>query len=161
MFSVPDENSRFLIDFYDHVVTSGNETIEVVCCTSDKRSLNVSCGQGKSCSSHCTALSASLCPTGQCTGDFKDCLPGQEDQRNKRKRARFATVNLPSWVFSWCTKNCPVRKWPKCCFNPNCQKEKKNACKWMRYYSGILLCLRNECTCQATRVYICMRVLEG
>ena len=128
-----------MIDFYDHVVTSGNETIEAVCCTTNQRSVNVSCGQGKSCSSYCTALSSSLCPTGECTGDFRDCLPSHEEGGDQRKR-RVATANLPSWVFSWCTANCKlVKKWPKCCFNPVCQKKKKNACKWMQYFSGIFL----------------------
>ena len=141
-FSVPDESSLYLVDFYDHVVTSGNETVEAVCCTSNKRSLNVTCGQGKSCSSHCTALSSTLCPTGLCTGDLKDCLPAHQDEGEQRKRAGVATANLPSWVFSKCTNsvyNCQVWKWPKCCFNSICQKKKTDACKWMQYYSGIFV----------------------
>ena len=139
-FSVPDERSLYLIDFYDHVVTSGNEAVEAVCCSSNKRSLKVSCGQGKSCSSHCTALSSSLCPTGECTGDFKDCLPGLEEEGDQRKRGRVATANLPSWVFSWCTRNCnQIWDYPKCCFNTNCREKQKEACNWMKYYSGIIL----------------------
>ena len=134
-FSVPEERSQFVVEFYDQVVTTGNESIDVTCCTDDAQSINVTCGLGKSCSSRCKALDSSLCPTMMCTDNFQDCLPSYEDEGQQRKRGKFASANLPSWVFTWCKRR-HVWRWPKCCFRPSIMKKNLRGCKWMKYYSG-------------------------
>ena len=174
-FSVPDERKLYVVNFYDKVLTnestseSTKKSISVTCCKEnpnigDVKSINVSCGLGKSCASQCTEQLAHLCPTGNCTGDFEDCIPdyqtdegAQEDaekaeeaeeqsqsrrvedvrNRKRKRRGRFSPANLPSWVLSWCSSRCGiVWKRPICCFNPICWRMNLKSCNWLQNYSG-------------------------
>ena len=157
-----------MVNFYDKVLSnestseSISDRVSVTCCkdnpnTGEVRGFNVSCGLGVSCASQCTEKLSHLCPTGNCTRDFEDCIPsyqaeeGEKNQsrsvgdggdRKRMRRGRFSPANLPSWVFSWCSSRCG-RVWrrPICCFNPLCWRMNLKGCKWLQNYSGELYLL--------------------
>ena len=124
------------VDFFDSAFTFSNESVEVGCCARDTSLTNVTCGQGASCSGQCSAIEASLCPSGNCTGNFEDCSPslGLDEGEDLGKGRSYAT--LPSWVFNWCTHRCPVRYHPSCCFHPTCRRRRRKLCRWMNYLTG-------------------------
>ena len=162
-FSVPDERKLYVVNFYDKVLTNEStnegtkESINVTCCKNHPNSddvigITVSCGLGKSCASQCTEQLSHLCPTGNCTGDFEDCIPSYqaeeesgrmeeggdwEQEQARKRRRRFSPANLPSWVFGWCSNRCGlVWQRPICCFNPTCWKMNLKGCKWLQNFSG-------------------------
>ena len=165
VFLVPDERKLYVVNFYDKVLTnestseSTKKSVSVTCCKEsrnigDVKSINVSCGLGKSCASQCTEQLSHLCPTGNCTGDFEDCIPDYQaeqeaqegsqsetegdmgDQKRKR-RGSFSPASLPSWVTNWCPSRCgKVWKRPICCFHPICWRMNLKGCKWLQNYSG-------------------------
>ena len=124
------------VDFFDSAFTFSNESIEIGCCARDTSLTNVTCGQGTSCTGQCSAIEASLCPSGNCTGNFEDCSPslGLDEGEDLGKGRSYAT--LPSWVFNWCTHRCPVRYHPSCCFHPTCRRRRWKLCRWMNYLTG-------------------------
>ena len=98
----------------------------------------MTCGQGISCIGQCAAIEASLCPTGNCTGDPKDCRPnlGLEEGGDPVKRKSYSVAALPSWAFKWCTPRCRVRYHSACCFHPTCRSKRRQLCSWMNYFTG-------------------------
>ena len=68
-----NQTSTSDVDFFDSSFTFSNELIEVGCCTRDAILTSVTCGRGSSCTGQCSAIEASLCPSGNCTGDPEDC----------------------------------------------------------------------------------------
>ena len=143
------------VDFFDSAFTFSNESIEVGCCGRDTSLTNVTCGRGTSCTGQCSAIEASLCPSGNCTADPEDCNPNllltEEGEEDHGKR-RYLTTQ-PSWAFKWCTQRCPVRYHPSCCFHPTCRWRKRNLCSWMNYLTGDPLFLNfDQTTPQATPV---------
>ena len=56
----------FWMDLYDQGITAQNESVDVTCCLPDLSEMLVSCGAGVSCSGHCGARGATLCPSGDC-----------------------------------------------------------------------------------------------
>ena len=140
------------IDFFESSFTFSNESFEVGCCARDTTLTNVTCGRGTSCIGQCSAIEASLCPSGNCTGDPNDCRPdllldeeeedngdGQCDQKidpsdNWKRKKSLAT--LPSWAFNWCSHRCLVYYFPSCCFHPTCRMRRQKYCSWMRYLTG-------------------------
>ena len=61
----------------------------MTCCLPDKTSEVATCGQGASCAGQCSALGASLCPSGHCTYDPGTCdigfiINATEDQRRSQ-----------------------------------------------------------------------------
>ena len=129
-------------------------SIEVGCCARDTRLTNVTCGRGTSCTGQCSAIEASLCPSGNCTEDPEDCNPNLllAEEEGDGKGRSYAT--LPSWVFNWCTHRCPVRYHPSCCFHPTCRRKRRRHCSWMNYLTGDPLFLNfvQRTTPQATPV---------
>ena len=124
------------VDFFDSAFTFSNVSIEVGCCARDTRLTNVTCGRGTSCTGQCSAIEASLCPSGNCTEDPEDCRPNLllAEEEGDGKGRSYAT--LPSWVFNWCTHRCPVRYHPSCCFHPTCRRRRWKLCSWMNYLTG-------------------------
>ena len=91
------------VDFFEYAFAFSNETIEVGCCSSDTTLTNVTCGRGTSCIGQCSAIDASLCLSGKCTGNIEDCnpsLPANDYWEDYEKWMSWAS--RPSWVFKWC-----------------------------------------------------------
>ena len=128
------------MDFFDNAFTFSNYSSNVTCCRPDGTFELATCGQGVSCTSQCSALEASFCPSGECTNDPRTCklsLESADDQPMARggSIATYAGTDL-----AWCTSDgCRVRKHRGCCYNPNCLKWKgrKEACAWLDYLTGI------------------------
>ena len=125
------------VDFFDSAFTFSNESIQVSCCARDTTLTNVTCGQGTSCIGQCSAIDASLCPSGNCTDDPEDCKPNLElNEAENLGERRKPISSRPSWEFKWCTPRCWVRYHKACCFHPICQKRKQGLCSWMNYFTG-------------------------
>ena len=125
------------LDFFDSAFTFSNESIQVPCCARDTTLTNVTCGQGTSCIGQCSAIEASLCPSGNCTHDPEDCKPNLELKEAENVGERRKPISSrPSWEFKWCTPRCWVRYHKACCFHPICQKRKQGLCSWMNYFTG-------------------------
>ena len=130
------------VDFFDNAFTFSTNVSEVTCCLPDNTPRVVTCGQGVSCEGQCSALDgASLCPSGNCTGDPRTCkvvFESDEDgQRGSRSIATYSGTDL-----DWCTNakhQCRVRKHKACCYNPKCLKwtGRREACAWLNYLTGI------------------------
>ena len=127
------------VDFFDSAFTFSNESIQVSCCARDTTLTNVTCGQGTSCIGQCSAIEASLCPSGICTKDPEDCNPSivlDEGENHGRRVPSLAA--LPSWAFKWCLPRCRVRYHSACCFHPTCYKRRRQRCSYMKYFTGFL-----------------------
>ena len=94
------------VDFFDSAFTFTNESIEVGCCSPNTTLTKVTCGQGTSCTGECSAIGASLCPSGTCTEDPEDCSPSllldQQATREDSTGKQRAAATKPSWQFRWC-----------------------------------------------------------
>ena len=133
--------------FFDASFTFSQKKIQVGCCAKDKTLTNVTCGQGASCQgkhSHffslvffnsilgqCSAIKASLCPSGKCTGNPEDCdllrlLDAGEENENFQRFRSCATAS--SSQNGRCYPKCRVRKNPCCCYNPKCYAIRKELC---------------------------------
>ena len=129
------------MDFFDNAFTFSNNVSKVTCCTPDNSPNVVTCGQGVSCEGQCSALGASLCPSGNCTDDPRTCevvFESDEDgQRRSRSIATYSGTDL-----DWCDNakhQCRVRKHKACCYNPKCLKwtGRREACAWLNYLTGL------------------------
>ena len=122
------------IDFFDNVFTFLDESVTVNCCHTNNTIQLATCGLGISCAGSCSALGASLCPSGNCTGDCDIPLELEADQINTRKDISLAT--RPSNAFRWCSPKCHVRRHKGCCYNPLCSRKRKKGCERMKYLTG-------------------------
>ena len=118
------------MDFFDNAFTNSKNRSTVTCCHPDNPSLMATCGQGASCAGACSALGASLCPSGKCTDDPGTCEQG------------LSTATLSGSDLKWCTGDrCRVRIHPECCYNPNCLTEewpeRADICGWLDYLTGM------------------------
>ena len=141
-------NSAFSVDFFDNVFTFSNHSSRVTCCRPDNTFELVTCGQGASCAGQCSALGASLCPSGKCSSDPRTCElnfeSGQDQERSDLKMTVSRSQGNHTFSGSdldWCTNEkhqCKVRKYKDCCYNPQCLKWKgrKEACAWLDYLKG-------------------------
>ena len=97
-----------MVNFYDKVLTNEStnegtkESINVTCCKNHPNSddvigITVSCGLGKSCASQCTEQLSHLCPTGNCTGDFEDCIPSYqaEEESGRMEEGEMGSRSRP------------------------------------------------------------------
>ena len=136
-FSAENTNATS-IDFFDNVFTFLNESVTVNCCRSDNTVELATCGLGVSCAGNCSALGASLCPTGNCTGGC-DMPFEQQETYEIESRSRISASTQPSTAFKWCTPKCNVWQRKGCCYNPVCRKRSvshKRACRWFNYLTG-------------------------
>ena len=120
------------VDFYDTVFTFVNKSVKVNCCHPDNTIELATCGLGASCAGSCSALGASLCPSGNCTGDCE--MPFEETNQRGRSLA-----TQPSSAFAWCSARCDVWRHKGCCYHPTCRSRRSNACRWMNYLTGIII----------------------
>ena len=124
------------IDFFDNVFTFLNESVKVNCCHQNDTLELATCGLGASCAGSCSAVGASLCPSGNCTGG---CEMPFEQETNETTTGRQLAATQPSWKFKWCSAQCNVWKHKGCCYNPVCRdksKSHKKACRWFNYLTG-------------------------
>ena len=132
---------------------------KVTCCHPDNPPEEVTCGRGASCAGQCSALGASLCPSGKCTDDPITCdleFPSKDDVEEEIGGS-IATISpldldveeesvgsietLSPLDLAWCDNanhQCRVRKHKECCYNPKCLKwnGRKEACSWLNYLTG-------------------------
>ena len=135
------------------------------CCSPNTTLTKVTCGQGTSCTGECSAIGASLCPSGTCTEDPEDCSPSlllEQASREDSSGKQRAATSRPSWELRWCAPGCStlqihynlsslevqrycsetlppgcrVRKHSACCFHPTCRSRKRRVCKWLNYFTG-------------------------
>ena len=141
---ITGNNSSKSVDFFEHSFSFAANMSRISCCKSNNDLVTVLCGRGLSCAGQCSALGATLCPSANCTGHTQDCfifpnVTNTESQDDSGQR-KVSTSNLPSWVFSWCPRNCRlVSYYPSCCYHPKCYNRKKRRCRWMQNYVGELI----------------------
>ena len=78
---------------------------------------------GTSCSGQCSALGASLCPSGACS----DCEIDLDTAT--RSLATLTSNNLGHCAFGWPRAGCNVRDQPMCCYHPTCRQNKESCCR--------------------------------
>ena len=132
---IPTNTTTSDVDFFDSSFTFYNESIQVSCCGRDKTVTTKTCGLGASCIGQCSAIDASLCLSGNCTGNPEDCRLGQEAKLNRKKRS---SQTGSSSDYRWCYPDCRVAKHPSCCFNPHCKSIRPKRCKYLNYFTGKL-----------------------
>merc|ERR1712062_128736 len=112
------------IPFFNYAFTFFNESATVTCCHQNTTAELATCGMGTSCEGSCSAIKASLCPSGDCAGDCE--LPFElESNLNEGK---LSISSIPPWQLNWCTNSCNVWTYPVCCFNPVCYEARKKTC---------------------------------
>ena len=158
------ENNSKSVNLFDNAFSFGQNMTNASCCSANSTRLQVTCGRGSSCEGKCSALGATLCPTGNCTDNLEDCTftltpeglatsfcsakgatlcdtgrcaDNPENCNSTFSRNGIADSLLPSWVFSWCSNKCRfVKKFPACCYNPVCLRKRRRQCKWLENYMG-------------------------
>ena len=73
------------MDFYETTISFSDVSVSAPCCLANLTTVPVSCGLGTSCAASCSALSATLCPTGQCSEDPDSC---QEEELGTARARR-------------------------------------------------------------------------
>ena len=127
------------VDFFDNAFTFSNHSSNITCCKDDNTSEEATCGQGVSCAGQCSALGASLCPSGDCTDFPGTCnldFGGGKDERSGRSTDSHTGSDL-----DWCTNakhQCKVRKHKDCCYSKKCLKwdGRLEACSWLNFLTG-------------------------
>ena len=128
------------VDFFDNAFTYSNHTSKVTCCHPDNTFEVATCGQGASCAGQCSALGASLCPSGDCTDDPRTC--DRDFGSDEDGQSGGSTDTLSALDLDWCTNakhQCRVIKHKDCCYNPKCLKwseDRKERCAWLNYLTG-------------------------
>ena len=135
IFTTGNTNSSS-IDFFENVFTFINESVIVNCCHMNNTLELATCGLGASCAGTCSALGASLCPSGNCSGTCE--MPFEEETRDGIEARRWSAATLPSSAFAWCSRRCNVWRHKGCCYHPTCRRRRRRACRWMNYLSGKL-----------------------
>ena len=102
------------VNFFDNVFTFFNESVTVNCCRSDNTLKLATCGLGASCAGQCSALGASLCPSGECSDDPRTCeLDFNNDNAEGQQQRGQSTATLSGSDLKWCISDrCRVRKHP-------------------------------------------------
>ena len=142
VYSVKSNTTLFSTDFFDYAFTFSNRSTDVTCCLPDHSFKLATCGKGASCAGQCSALGASLCPSGNCTSDPKTCQFefGQispEDRLREQSDATELSSDL-SYCLST-TPKCQVRQDPSCCFHVECYNIRPKLCNWTNYLTGMTL----------------------
>ena len=122
------------VDFFDNVFTFVNESVTVNCCHPNNTIELATCGLGASCAGSCSALGASLCPSGNCSGDCE--MPFEQEINEVEARRGRSVATQPSSAFKWCTPDCNVRTHESCCYHPICRRKKPEICQWINFLTG-------------------------
>ena len=128
------------VDFFDDAFTNSKNRSTVTCCHPDNPSLMATCGQGDSCAGACSALDASLCPSGNCTDYPGTCEIKFRSEDTEDEQSGLSTATLSGSDLRWCTGDgCRVRIHPECCYNPNCleKPERADICGWLDFLTGM------------------------
>ena len=138
VYSVKSNTTLFSTDFFDYAFTFSNRSTDVTCCLPDHSFKLATCGKGASCAGQCSALGASLCPSGNCTSDPKTCQFefGQISPENRLRRQSVATQPLSS--LRSCFPNCKVKKDPSCCYHERCYNKRPKLCDWINDLTGMI-----------------------
>ena len=121
------------MEFFESSFSFTNETSIVPCCHPNNfTTAHVACGLGASCAGQCSAIGASLCPSGVCTERYKDCEIDMDVWGKSR-----ASVTGSAASYRWCYPACNVEKHQGCCHNPNCYKDHKELCKFKSFMTGM------------------------
>ena len=123
------------LNYFDESFTFSGNLKSITCCHPDNTIEVRTCGQGASCRGQCSALGASLCPSGVCTDDPETCKLGINDHNHG------STDTLSPSQLDWCTNSkhqCSVKEHPDCCYNVKCLDWRgvKEACSWLNYLNG-------------------------
>ena len=133
--TLPSGNSNTTtIDFFENAFTFSNESVTVNCCHSNNTIELATCGLGESCAGSCSALGASLCPSGDCSGNCE--IPFEQETNTTGKRRGSSEATRPSHAFRWCSPGCNVWRHKGCCYNPVCKQKRESSCRWMNYLTG-------------------------
>ena len=119
-------------------VTNHKKNVTVYCCHTNNTIELATCGLGVSCAGNCSALGATLCPSGNCTGDCAYSFE-EEETINTEAESGLSVATQPSWAFKWCSARCNVWKTKGCCYNPVCRDKTsahKKRCSWFNYLTG-------------------------
>ena len=107
----------------------------VNCCHLNNTVELATCGLGGSCAGSCSALGASLCPSGNCTGDCE--MPFEQEAESSQIDSRqWSAATKPSRAFAWCSSRCNVWSHKGCCYNPICRRRRPRPCRWFNYLTG-------------------------
>ena len=123
------------VDFFEDVFTFSNESVTVNCCHPNNTGEVATCGLGASCAGSCSALGASLCPSGDCSGDCQ--ISFEQETNTTGKQRGLSEATRPSSAFRWCSPACNVWRHKGCCYNPLCKKKRESSCRWMNFLTGI------------------------
>ena len=124
-------------DFFEDVFTFLGESVTVNCCHLNNTLELATCGLGGSCAGSCSALGASLCPSGNCTGN---CEMSFEQETNENKaRGQLSASSMDPRRFKWCSARCNVWRHKGCCYNPVCRQRRSRACRWLDYLTGVII----------------------
>ena len=140
------------IDFFEDVFTFSNKSVTVNCCHPNNTIELATCGLGTSCAGNCSALGASLCPSGNCSGNCE--MPFEQETKKIGSRG-WSTATLPSSAFAWCSYRCNVWRHKGCCYHPTCRRRRSRACRWMNYLTGI----RKKSSCKRSDLVRLMFIL--
>ena len=129
------------MDFFDNAFTFSNNVSKITCCHPNNTFEVATCGQGTSCAGQCSALGASLCPSGQCSDDPRTCeISFPKESSDDQPGGGQSTATLSGTDLAWCTSDgCRVRVHKGCCYNPICLtwKGRAEACDWLNYLTGM------------------------
>ena len=132
----PSGNSNTTtIDFFENAFTFSNTSVTVNCCHPNNTIELATCGRGASCAGSCSSLGASLCPSGDCSGNCE--ISFEQDANVTGTRRGLSAATKPSSAYRWCSPGCNVWRHKGCCYNPVCQQKRVKACQWMNYLTGI------------------------
>ena len=93
-----------------------------------------------SCAGSCTALSASLCPSGDCGGDCEMPLEQEINENGTEAQTTLPAASgatNPSDAFRWCAPDCKVNQHKGCCYNPQCRQKRPVLCEWINHLTGV------------------------
>ena len=125
--------------FFEDTLSNANKSIKVTCCHANQSIEVKTCGFGASCEGKCTAINAYLCPSGNCTGEIRDCEYDFDRENGGDEPDESSSIATePSSSFNWCSPRCPVVKHKACCFNPKCFKKKSERCKFISFLTGMV-----------------------
>ena len=129
-------------DIFNDAMTNARQKVIVNCCLPNNTVALAYCGLGVSCEDCCKDFGASLCPSGDCSGNcewtleneaesVQDTLLATEPESNGYETPTTqgqSVATNPSLAFAWCPPKCDVVEHVGCCFNPVCLKEKPDIC---------------------------------
>ena len=124
-------------DIFNDAMTNARQKVIVNCCHPNNTVALASCGLGVSCEDCCKDFGASLCPSGDCSGN---CEWTFQNETESVQETIIATESIsngdetqtiqgqsvatnPSHAFALCSPRCDIEEHNGCCYNPVCQEK--------------------------------------